>query len=211
MNKINIGEQTTPRYEFRTFGYDLNSYLKLMQEYTQPVPKDLQIRHFYDVYIISKNTDNVNIKVKKDLLDVKKLIRVDGKLEQWDTIAKHEFPISKELFLDAILSDLKVDIPVLNSFVFNVDELLSIAKHHKDLLAVSVQKKRHAFIINVTICEFAEVLIDEENLFSVAVESTNKNEVQLTLKQLGLDSFNNINYVKAIKQIKGLSDTPFAN
>ena len=99
---VNIGKPTPPRYEFRTFGHHFKEHQELMIQLTQPVPEDLQIRIFDEVYVVSKNIDDINIKIKNNLLDIKKLIQIDNKLEQWDTINKYEFPIRKELLLDEI-------------------------------------------------------------------------------------------------------------
>lgn len=210
-NNISIGEPTAPRYEFRTFGRDFKLQLELMEQFTQPVPEDLQIRVFNEVYIVSKNTDEVNIKVKNSLLDIKKLISTNNNLEQWDSVAKYEFPLDQETLLNEILPLLKADIPILEHNEFGVKEFLSIAKRHKDLIPITVQKKRNAYIVNYTICEFAEVIIGNDYLYTIAVESVDRDEVINTAEQLGMNSFKNINYVQAIKRVTGLTSDAFTN
>ena len=90
---IKIGETTAPRFEFRTFGHDFNNYHKKMAKLSLPVPDDLRVRISDEIYIISNNVDDTNIKVRNNKLDVKKLIHVRDNLEQWNTIIKHDFPI----------------------------------------------------------------------------------------------------------------------
>lgn len=208
---VNIGESTPPRYEFRTFGHHFKEHQELMIQLTQPVPEDLQIRIFDEVYVVSKNIDDINIKIKNNLLDIKKLIQIENKLEQWDTINKYEFPISKELLLDEIFPMLHADLPLINTHEFDIKQLLNIAKRHKDLIPISVHKRRYTYIVNYTICEYAEIIIGQEYLYTVAVESTEPEEVVKTVDQLKLDLYENINYVQAIKRVSELVDKPFAN
>jgi hypothetical protein len=210
-NQTNIGEPSAPRYEFRTFGHHFREHHEQMIQLTQPVPEDLQVRMSDEVYIISKKLDDINIKIKNNLLDFKKLITIEGNLEQWNTVEKHKFPVSKELLTNEIFPALDADIPLLNILEFDIKNFLNIAKRHKDLLTVPIQKKRHAYIVNYTICEYTEVIIGSEYLYSVAVESTDKLEVSKTVTQLNLDLYENINYVQAIKRVSELISKPLAN
>jgi len=211
VNKIDIDEQMPPRYEFRTFGHNFNEAQRLMEELTQPVPDDLKVRVFNEIYIVAKKADNINVKVRNDLLDIKKLINIEGKLERWDAVTKYDFPIKKDLLINDILPRLKADIPIIDKDEFDLKELVSLAKRHKDLIPVSVHKKRFAYLVNFTICEFADIIIGNDYLYTVAVESTDPNEVLTTVNQLELKEFENINYVQAIKRLNSLVDKPLVN
>ncbi|MBU0528242.1 hypothetical protein KKF86_00565 [bacterium] len=208
---INIDEPTTPRFEFRTFGYDFTDYNKKMAKLSLPVPDDIRVRTFDEIYVISKTIDDTNIKVKNDLLDIKKLIQVRDNLEQWNTIMKYDFPISKKLLMDEIFPALGADISIFRNDELNKKQFIMTVKRHKDLLAVPVQKQRHAYIINLTICEFAEVVIGNNYLYTVSVESTEAQEVIKTIQELNLDSFENINYIQAIKRVNDIISKPLAN
>jgi len=61
-------------------------------------------------------------------------------------------------------------------------------------------------MINGTICEYAKVLIDGNMLEAVSSESTEIDNVTITLFDLGMNDFENINYLKAIKRVIGMSD-----
>lgn len=209
--KIDISEKSPPRYEFRTFGHYFSETQRLMEKFTQPVPEDLQTRFFNDIYIVGQKTDDVSIKVKNELLDIKKLINVENKLERWDAVKKYKFPIKKTTLFQKILPQLGAAIPVLESDEFELTELLNIAKRHKDLLPIPVHKKRFAYIVNYTICEYADIIIGNDYLYSVSVESTDPSEVLNTIDQLDLKKYENINYIQAIKRLRGLVDKPLAN
>ena len=211
VNKIDISEQTPPRYEFRTFGHNFNEAQRLMEELTQPVPDDLKVRVFNEIYFVNKKVDNINVKVRNNLLDIKKLIKIEDKLERWDAVTKHEFPIKKDLLINDILPRLKADIPIIDKDEFDLKEFVNLAKRHKDIFPISVHKKRFAYLVNFTICEFADIIIGNDYLYTVAVESTDPNEVLTTVEQLDLNRLENINYIQAIKRLKGLINKPLSN
>jgi hypothetical protein len=208
---INIGDPTPPRYEFRTFGHDFKRQLDLMEKHTQPVPDNLKFRIFDEVYIISKNTDIANIKIKNDLLDIKKLIKTEKGTEQWESLIKYQFPLDQNTILKEILPLLEADLPILENNIYDINGFLSIAKKNKDLIPVKVHKKRQAYLVNYTICEYAEVMIENNILYTISVESIDLHKVTNTVRQLKMGHFKNINYVQAIKQIKGLREESFAN
>ena len=206
-----IDDITAPRFVFRTFGYKLKKYQEEMELLSIPVPDDIQVRIFEEIYIISKIVDDANIKIKSNKLDVKKLIQTKDNLEQWETMLKQDFPISNKLLIDEIFPILKVDSPSFNDDKLDKKQFIDVVKQHDNLLAVPVQKQRHAYIINLSICEFAQVIIGNEYLYSVSVESTDIAEVKKTVRDLNLDSFENINYIQSIKRVSDIISKPLAN
>ena len=208
---IHIGEPTTPRFEFRTFGHNFTDYHNKMAELSLPVPDEMRVRKFDEIYIISKTVDNTNIKVKNNKLDVKKLIQVRDNLEKWNTMMKFDFPVSKKLLMDEIFPALKADILLIKYNEVDEKQFVNIIKRHKDLLVIPVHKKRYAYILNYTICEFAEVIFGNDCLYTVSVESTEAEEVTKTIQELNLDSLENINYVQAIKRVNNIISKPLAN
>jgi response regulator RpfG family c-di-GMP phosphodiesterase len=71
---------------------------------------------------------------------------------------------------------------------------------HPDLRMVHVYKERHGFTINNCIVEIANLKFDNEPIRTVAVEQEDPALVFQTVKMLGLDGFENINYLKALKK-----------
>ena len=210
-NPLNIGAATAPRYEFRTFGHNFNKSHEMMMLLTQPVPEDLQVRIFDENYIISKTVDDINIKIKNNLLDVKKLVRTKGITEQWNSVGKYKFPISKEFLLEEIAPELQVAFTKLEYNEFSIERIADTIKYHKDLLYIPVQKRRYTYVVHNTICEFAEVVIDNDYLLTISVESLEYEEVIRTVSQLKLNQYENINYPQAIKRVKGINSKSLAN
>jgi len=206
-----IDDITAPRFVFRTFRHKLKKYQEKMELLSIPVPEDIQVRIFEEIYIISKTVDDTNIKIKSNKLDVKKLIQTQDGLEQWKTIMKQDFPLSNQLLIDEIFPVLNVDNPTFDDDKLDKKQFIEIVKQQNDLLVVPVQKQRYAYIVNLSICEFAQVIIGNEYFYSVSVESTDIVEVQKTMRELNLDSFENINYIQAIKRVKDIIAKPLAN
>ena len=206
-----IDDITQPRFVFLTSRNKLKKYQEKMELLSIPVPEDIKVRIFEEIYIISKIVDDTNIKIKSNKLDVKKLVQIKDGFEQWETIMKRDFPVSNQLLLDEIFPILKVDSPSFNDDKLDKKQFIDVVKQYDNLLAVPVQKQRHAYIINLSICEFAQVIIGNEYLYSVSVESTDIAEVKKTVHDLNLDSFENINYIQAIKRVNDIISKPLAN
>lgn len=67
-------------------------------------------------------------------------------------------------------------------------------------------KKRFGFMIGEAIVEVAEVTFNGVPLKTAAVEHIDPDLVMSTVRELGLDAFTNINYVKAMKRAVGMED-----
>ena len=76
-------------------------------------------------------------------------------------------------------------------------------KPHPDLVAVDVSKRRHGLTINGSV-EFATTEFNSIPLQTICVEHADPALVMETVRQLGLDSFTNINYIAAMKRVVGM-------
>jgi hypothetical protein len=66
-------------------------------------------------------------------------------------------------------------------------------------------------MVNDTICEYANVLINGAKVVSINSESTEVDDIKKTIADLGLEGVENINYLQAIKRVIGMIDDPLAN
>jgi len=80
-----------------------------------------------------------------------------------------------------------------------------------DLAAVKVHKQRFGYMVNNTICEFGEVLINGASVYTINSESTEVEDIKKTIKDIGLEGVENINYLQAIKRVIGMINKPLAN
>jgi hypothetical protein len=75
---------------------------------------------------------------------------------------------------------------------------------HPDLQAVKVHKQRFGYMVNNTICETGSVLINGARVETINSESTEIEDIKKTIKDVGLEGVENINYLQAIKRVTGM-------
>jgi len=203
--ELKIGEISKPRFEFRTFGSDFEKTAMLMSRLSMPIPSEVKKRFSKEIYIVSKTNDINNTKIREGKMDIKTLVhKVDG-LEQWKPLMKGEFPIKATLLEKEVFPALQVDSPKIEKEKYSFAEFLSIVNLHADLLAVNVEKERYGYLVNNTICEYANVIINGATMVTVSSESTSIEDVKNTIEDLGLQGFENINYLRAIKRKVGMA------
>ncbi|MEE4258789.1 MAG: hypothetical protein V2I62_03450 [Bacteroidales bacterium] len=209
--KLEIGEISKPRFEFRTFGRNFEDAAYYMSRLSVPVPEKVWERTSEEIYIISRTNDVNNTKIRNGKMDIKTFVQeVDG-LEQWNPLMKGEFPMKKEILEKEVFPAFKVEMPELDKGELSLEEFLTIVKNHPDLQAVTVEKERFGYMVNDTICEYANVWINGAMVVTVNSESTEIEDIKKTIKDLGLQGVENINYLQAAKRIIGMIDKKLAN
>ncbi len=209
--KLEIGEVSKPRFEFRTFGRDFEESAYLMSRLSMPVPQKVWERISLETYIVSKTNNINNTKIRDGKMDIKTFVQeVDG-LEQWNPLMKGEFPMKAEKLEKEVFPAFQVEMPKLEKDEYTLGEFLSIVKNHPDLLAVSVEKERYGYMVNNTICEYALVWINGALVETINSESTEPEDIVKTITALGLEGIENINYLQAVKRVTGMIDKKLAN
>ena len=211
MSELKIGEISKPRFEFRTFGQDFTVAAERMARLSMPVPEKVWHRESDEIYIMSRTNDLNNTKIRDGKMDVKSYVKTTDGLEQWDPKLKAEFPISKQQLVDEIFPAFMVELPELNDTEYSFDAFISLIDQHPDLQAVKIHKERFGYMVNNTICEVANVLVNGAKIVSINSESTELEDIQQTIKDVKLEGVENINYLQAIKRIIGMKNLPLAN
>ncbi len=210
-DKMKIGEISKPRFEFRTFGRDFTDAAFLMSRLSVPVPEKVWERTSIETYIISKTNDVNNTKIRDGKMDIKTFVQeIDG-LEQWNPLMKGEFPMKAEILKKEVFPAFMVDMPSLDKETYTLDEFMEMVKANPDLQAITVEKERFGYMVNDTICEYANVWINGAMVVTVNSESTELDDIKKTITDLGLDGVENINYLQAAKRITGMIDKKLAN
>ncbi|MDP6961275.1 MAG: hypothetical protein QGI31_04140 [Dehalococcoidia bacterium] len=209
--KMKIGEISKPRFEFRTFGIDLSETTARMVELSMPVPEHVKVRHSDEVYVISKTNDTNNTKIRDGKMDIKTFVQSKDGLEQWNPHMKGEFPIRREILKTNVFPAFQVTMPELSQDEYTLEEFLEIINIHLELRSMSVKKERFGYMVNDTICEVANVVIDNTTVTTISTESTEIPDILQTIEDVGLRVFENINYLQAIKRIIGWINKPLAN
>jgi hypothetical protein len=187
-------DKIIPRWEWRTFGQSFGA----AEEKIKTFPAKVRVSS--EVYILSTNSMD-NTKIRDMLMDIKYLVQVnEHQLEQWNPLLKAEFPISLDA-LQQTIKAWKVDVAPGDIKQYSYDDFLKLlVQKHPSLRMVNVFKERHGFTINNCIVEIANLKFNGEPIRTVAVEHEDPALVWRTVTELGLQSFENINYLKALKR-----------
>lgn len=191
----------TPRAEFRVFGRDIIESVKEHMWECKAVLYKARVMPA-ETYILSKNTNDANVKVRDGLLDIKtKVGETPEGYEIFQPRGKFNFPVKKNE-LATILEHLKVEME-LNKDEYSFDEFCEMAREHNQLALVSVEKKRYGFSVNGVICEYAYVWMNGALIETACCESEDYDSMKGAIEALGLAQKPNINYLKAAKSVVG--------
>jgi len=190
-----------PRYEYRIFGLNI-------QEVEEALRKQGQFekeRHISEIYLMTAGNTENNIKIRNRNLDIKVLVEQKDGLEQWKPFQVGEFPLQKEDLKHQVFPALGVEAPFFDRDVYTLEQFIKeLVLDDPDIIVALTEKKRFGYSFNSCICEIAEVQINGALLHTVAVESEDPELVMQSIKLLGLQNFENVNYPKAIKRVLGL-------
>lgn len=209
--ELKIGEISKPRFEFRSFGQSFEKAAKRMARFSVPVPEKVWERYSDEIYILSRTNDINNTKVRDGKMDIKTYVQTVDGLEQWNPLMKGEFPIQASVLKNEVFPAFQVKMSELTKEVYTFDEFMEMIYKHPDLAAVKVHKQRFGYMVNNTICEWGEVLINGARVITINSESTEVEDIKKTVKDIGLEGVENINYLQAIKRVIGMINKPLAN
>jgi hypothetical protein len=192
-------DKIVARWEWRTFGEQFGEAEACVRAFTCD-----KVRKSSEVYILSRKSMD-NTKIRDMLMDIKTLRQVNAdKLEQWYPVMKAGFPLAQAVLAE-LFTAWKVEMPSLDRETYEYDAFLAeLVARHPDLKAVRVEKERHGFMINNCIVEIADLSFDGRPIRTVAVEMEDPDNVLRTVRELKLDGFENINYLKALKKFAGM-------
>jgi hypothetical protein len=192
----------TPRAEFRVFGHGVIDIVKQkMWEAKAVLEKARKMPP--ETYFLSVRTSEANVKVREGLLDIKtKVGQTPEGYEIFQPRGKFQFPVKKEE-LGTILSHLKVDMR-LDKETYTLEEFITMARKHPDLVPVAVEKMRYGFTVGGIICEYAQVWFNGALVESACCESENYAGMRQVIEALGIAAMPNTNYLKAAKRVVGM-------
>lgn len=194
-----------PRFEFRAFAQNFGMVIDKMRKLS---PCEI-IRESSEIYIMAAANNENNTKIRDNKMDIKVFVTEKDGLQQWNPRMKGEFPMKAEMIKNDVFSAFGVSLPEFKRDEYTLQQYLDeIIKPHPELSAVKVFKRRFAFTVNNTIVESAEILINNAAIQTVAVESTEIDDILKAKEMLGLTEYENVNYLLAIKRIIGWEDLP---
>lgn len=192
---------SSARWEWRTFGATFGPAEIRIRTYPS------QRHHSAETYILSERSD-INAKIRDDVLDLKALQQVDARgLELWLPIMKAGFPLPATA-VDQAFRAWGLEPPAGGLAPRTPAEFLrDLIAPQASLAVVRAEKDRQSFAIDECIVEIADVTLDGTPLRTIAVEMTDPDRVWRTVNALGLATFDNVNYVKALKRFRRVPST----
>ena len=195
---VEEAEKIIPRAEFRVFGQGVIDIVGLSMWKAQA--KLFKIRQSREVYILSRHTNEANVKIRDGLLDIKtKVGETEEGYEIFQPQGKFEFPVKKDelaIIFDNLLAPITPDKPA-----YSFEEFLDLVDSHPDLTAVDVEKERYGFSVDGVICEYAEVLFNGALIETACAESEDYAAMKEVIKKLEITDLENTNYLIAAKRV----------
>lgn len=163
-----------------------------------------------ELYLLSSESD-ASVKVRDDLMDVKRLEAVDGNgLEQWRPVLKGSFPLGVA-DVRAVLDALGVSIPELGREAYTLEQLVDeIVEPSAALAAVAVHKRRVHYRLGECRGELTEVRAGGRSARTIAVESEDPEQVAATVRELQVADRPNVCLARGLKTMLGLDPVRFA-
>ena len=193
------------RYEFRAF----TRHLGRVEDRLRDAGTLKDIRESREIYIVSAANDDINVKLRAGLLDIKSRIGVQAGLEQWAPILKLELPLAASTLREQVLDRLGATALTLDRDHYGLDDLVEqVARPSPVLVPAQVHKCRWQFTLGDCMAEFAEVSINGAWMVTACVESVDPEAVSRAVSTLGLDAYDNESYLAAIKRVVGLIPLP---
>jgi len=190
-----------PRAEFRVFGQGIIDIVEISMWKAQATL--FKIRQSDETYILSRFTNDANVKIRDGLLDIKtKIGETKDGYEIFQPQGKFQFPVNKEE-LKTIFDNLLVKVE-LDKDNYTIDDFLSMVHDHGDAVAVDVEKERYGFTVNGVICEYAKILFNGALVETACVESADYAAMKGAAEALEIAELENVNYLKAAKRVVGL-------
>jgi len=194
-----------PRFEFRTWARNFGR----VEEKLYALSACEKIRESNEIYIISAGNNENNTKIRDRLMDIKVFVQEKEGLEQWNPRMKGEFPMRASTLNTDVFPAFGVEIPKLSDEEYTLGAFLrDVVRPHPRLIPVRVFKRRFAFTINDCITELGEIRFNGAMQQTVAVESVDIDAILEAKVMLGLNEYENVNYLRAIKRVIGLEPLP---
>jgi hypothetical protein len=191
-----------PRAEFRVFGRGIIDVVKARMWDAQAVLQGIR-RMPAEVYLLSRYPHDAIVKVGDGLLDIKAKTGVTPEgYEIFQPNGRFRFPVARDV-LASVLSQLKVSIE-LTGDAYPIEAFVAIARRHDELVTVRAEKTRYGFTVNGVLCEYVEACFNGALMESACCESEDYGALPAVVEALWLSGFENVNYVRAAKQMLGI-------
>jgi exopolyphosphatase/guanosine-5'-triphosphate,3'-diphosphate pyrophosphatase len=194
-----------PRWEWRTFGESFGAAEELLAQGGTG-----RVQESDEVYLVSEESDS-SVKVRDDLMDVKRLEAVDGNgLEQWRPVLKSSFPLAAR-DVATVLDALGVPARDLGRDEYALEQLVGeLVRPDPALADVAVHKRRVHYELGGCMAEVSEVSAGGRSARTIAVEAEDPALVIAAVRELQLADRPNVCLARGLKTLIGFEPVCFA-
>ncbi len=199
-------DEIVPRYEYRAFAPNFGSVAAKVRGAS--LAED--IRESVDTYIVSAESEESNMKIRGGKIDIKTLVQRDRGLEQWKPRLKDEFPLEVSRIREEIFEGWGgIWVPDFQRVEYTEEQLIEeVIRPHSSLHVAVVHKLRLGYTVNGCMAEIDQLRINGAALRSIAIEGEDPDAVLEAIEQVGLDQYENTNYVVAVQRVLGVVRLP---
>ena len=189
--------EVIPRYEFRVWDLDLESARERLFG-RGPL---FERRHSSETYVVS-HIEDINVKIRAGVVDIKQLLAVSGELERWGPVFKAAFPLDGGVVAASVFGPLGAGPPAEVEGAMDEAAFIAAAETLDGLIVVRVHKDRSLVSFGSVRGESSLVRIDDTVYETVAVESADPNAVEAAAVDLGIDDRPNESYPAMIRRLR---------
>ena len=177
-----------PRFEYRIWGEAFPAL---------PAPDGETVSR--EVYLLPAAGAEVNVKLRGDALEVKRLLGTRAGLQEWLPALRCPLPLPAAVIEQDLCPALGAASPRLMRASYPLERFLDeVAGTLQGVRVVALAKQRRAFEVAGSRAERTRVKVGEVTLESVAVEAERFEAAAAATDQLGLRRAPNVDYVSAL-------------
>jgi len=187
------------RWEWRTFGAEFGA----ADEAVAALEPEL-MQESDETYLLTPSADAA-VKIRAGLMDVKVLEHVnEAGLEQWRPAMTESFPLPRGE-ADRVCAALHVGAPPAGEGAFSLDEFVAVlAAPKRGVFAVAVHKRRLHYTLGGCMTEVTDVVAEDRQVRTLALESEDARRAVATVRELGLAGRANTSYPRWLKAAAGM-------
>jgi hypothetical protein len=186
-----IAPYAPARFEYRIWG----------QAFPE-LPSPDQTPESREVYLVPAAVDGSNAKIRREALEIKRLLGVHAGLQHWLPALRCPLPLPAAVIEEHLCPELGVAPPALRRASYDLAQFLAeVASALAGVRAVSLVKRRRSFEVAGSRAERTRVTIGEATLESVAIEAERFELAAPATDELKLRGAPNLDYVSAIRRI----------
>jgi len=189
------------QWEYRIFADKFDEIEENIREHAELI----STKQIMEVYFITNSNNDFDVKTSDNHLEINRVVTSDSGFEQWQPVHKKSFPLNADFIKSELFPVLNADAPPMQRDDYTFQQFLDeLIIRHPALFIVQVSNVLYTFDVAGCAAEVADVVINNSKIRTVCIRSEDTQKLNQTSKYLGIGSYENVNYIKAIKKVIGI-------